>query len=475
MTLRIGILGAARIAPGALIEPAAEIDGVTVSAVAARDRSRAEAFAAEHEIPNVFDDYDELCSSETVDAVYVALPASHHRRWSITAMRAGKDVLCEKPMAMNAVEAAEMVAVAEQTDRVLMEAFHWRYHPFASAMKTWLDTMVGDVESVSAVFDVAIADPGDIRYQVELGGGALMDLGCYPLNWVRYLLGPDPTVESATAVEQPAEVDQSLAATLRFPRFPDARVDISCSMAPEADLTAKVEVVGSAGRLVAVNPLAPHRGNRLEFHPIDGPTRTAEPIEGPSTYHHQLAAFVEAVRTRVPPPTSGAESVANMATIDACYRAAGMKPRGLTGRGRPVEVDRSGVDNCFGCGQANDQGLRLAFEQRADGTVEAVHHPAAHHCGLDTVVHGGIQATILDEVMGVAAQLSLPGDAGDAACVTAEMSLRYRRPVPMDGPVVARATVEQIVGRDIHVTGRIVDDEGQPLTEATSRWRQLRV
>lgn len=139
-----------------------------------------------------------------------------------------------------------------------------------------------------------------------------------------------------------------------------------------------------------------------------------------------------------------------------------------------VLVDRSMVDRCFGCGAANDDGLQLTFSQFADGTVETRHRTAPHHCGLDTIVHGGIQATILDEVMGVAAQLSLPADASDMACVTAEMNLQYRRPVPMTDEVVARAVIERTDGRDIYVSGAIIDEDGQALTAASSRWRQLR-
>lgn len=141
----------------------------------------------------------------------------------------------------------------------------------------------------------------------------------------------------------------------------------------------------------------------------------------------------------------------------------------------PVEVDRSMVDRCFGCGQGNDEGLRLLFTRYSDGTVETRHRPLPHHCGLDTVVHGGIQATVLDEVMGVAAQLSLPEDASDLACVTAEMNLRYRKPVPMDGELVARAKLDRVDGRDMYVAGGIFDENGDALTEADSRWRQLRM
>ena len=139
-----------------------------------------------------------------------------------------------------------------------------------------------------------------------------------------------------------------------------------------------------------------------------------------------------------------------------------------------MAIDRSGVDRCFGCGQANDGGLKLRFARYADGTVEVRHRTSPHHCGLDTVVHGGIQATILDEVMGIAAQLALPSDASDLACVTAEMHLRYRRPVPLVDEVVARARVERIDEPDYFVVGAIVGPDGRALTEATSRWRQLR-
>lgn len=139
----------------------------------------------------------------------------------------------------------------------------------------------------------------------------------------------------------------------------------------------------------------------------------------------------------------------------------------------PIEIDRQGVSRCFGCGHANPEGLRLRFSRYEDGTVETLHRTAAHHCGLDTVVHGGIQAAILDEVMGVAAQLGLPEKSGDQACVTAEMNLTYRRPVPMADQVRAQARLVSVDGRDLHVEGMIVADDGTVLTRATSRWRQL--
>lgn len=144
------------------------------------------------------------------------------------------------------------------------------------------------------------------------------------------------------------------------------------------------------------------------------------------------------------------------------------------GQPQPVEMDRAGVSRCFGCGQANDQGLRLVFTRYDDGTVETRHRTANHHCGLDTVVHGGIQASILDEVMGVAAQLGLDDRADAAPCVTAEMHLTYVRPVPMADEVVAQARLTRVDGRDLYVEGSIIASDGAPLTTAHSRWRQLR-
>ncbi|MDA3040849.1 MAG: PaaI family thioesterase [Actinomycetota bacterium] len=146
----------------------------------------------------------------------------------------------------------------------------------------------------------------------------------------------------------------------------------------------------------------------------------------------------------------------------------------MNGEPAAVAIDRVGVGRCFGCGQANEGGLRLKFFQLPDGVVETRHRAASHHCGLDTVVHGGIQATILDEVMGVAAQLALPTDGSNLACVTVEMMLSYRRPVPMDEDVVARGWHVRNEGRDLHVGGAIVAADGTELTVATSRWRQLR-
>ncbi|NNK91378.1 MAG: Gfo/Idh/MocA family oxidoreductase, partial [Acidimicrobiia bacterium] len=147
--LRFGILGAARIAPLALVEPVAKIDSVEITRVAARDRARAEAFAEEHGIANVADDYRAVIEADDVDVVYNPLPMSLHAEWTIAALRAGKDVFCEKPFASNATEAVEMVRVAEEEGRVLGEAFHYRYHPmFLRILDEVRSGRIGSVERV---------------------------------------------------------------------------------------------------------------------------------------------------------------------------------------------------------------------------------------------------------------------------------------------------------------------------------------
>src|SRR5262249_20853387 len=133
-TVRIGILGAARIAPSAVIKPAQHCAEATVAAVAARDRSRAEAFAAKHGVPNVRDSYDALIADPEIDAIYNPLPNGLHAEWTIAALEAGKHVLCEKPFTANTKEAEDVAGVATRAGRVVMEAFHYRYHPLAHRM-----------------------------------------------------------------------------------------------------------------------------------------------------------------------------------------------------------------------------------------------------------------------------------------------------------------------------------------------------
>jgi predicted dehydrogenase len=321
--VRFGVLGAARIAPLALLEPAARLPGVRVTRVAARQPERARAFALEHGIPGVSASYAELVEADDVDVVYNPLPISLHAEWTIAALRAGKHVLCEKPFASNAIEAAEMVAVAVAEDRVLGEAFHYRYHPlFTRLLEVVASGVLGSLEHLEAVFNVPVERP-DIRWDYATGGGSLMDLGCYPVSWVRHVTGSEPVVESAEAVEDPERVDASISAQLRFPSGATATVRSSMTTGPEIHLA----VVGSRGRVDVANPLAPQLGNNLVIQSEAG--HSEGPIDAGVTYQHMLRDFVDHVVHGLPYPTQGVDSVANMTVIDAIYQAAGLPLRGL--------------------------------------------------------------------------------------------------------------------------------------------------
>ena len=320
--VRFGVLGAARITPAALLAPAAASDDVEVVVVGARDEQRAKGWAAEHGIERVARGYADVIDDPDIDAVYNALPASHHRQWTIAALEAGKHVLCEKPFALNAAEAAEMVDAGQRSGRVLCEAFHWRFHPLADRIIALLPE-VGTVKEIGAVFTAAIPDTTDIRYDLALGGGALMDLGCYPVHWIRTVMGEEPVVESAQARQGPPAVDVELTGQLRFPG--GARASVRCSM--DGDFAARLDIEGERGALRVINPLAPHFGHALSLE-IGGGEPTNETVPGATTYKHQLDAFVAAVRSGQPTVTGGRDAVGNMQVIDDLYTAAGLPIRG---------------------------------------------------------------------------------------------------------------------------------------------------
>ena len=184
--IRIGTLGTSRIATAALLEPAAVLPGVTVTAVAARDLARAQALALRHGIPVAYGSYDELLADPDVDAVYNPLPNSLHGPWTLKAIAAGKHVLCEKPFASNAGQAALVADAASASGLVVMEAMHYRYHPLVQRFRDLVTGgELGPLRHVQGWTTFIISGPGDIRYDYDLAGGALMDGGCYAIDCLR--------------------------------------------------------------------------------------------------------------------------------------------------------------------------------------------------------------------------------------------------------------------------------------------------
>jgi len=328
MTIRLGLVAASRIAVRAIIEPLPDVDGVELTAVAARDLDRARQAADDWNAPLAFGSYDELMASDEVDAVYIGTPASLHREWAIAAIEAGKHVLCERPFAANADDARLIADAARGSDVVVMEAFHWRYHPFAQQIRDVLDSgVLGRIDTIEAAFDIPEGGipRGDIRWDLPLGGGATMDLGCYSIQWVRFAAGSDPDVVAAHAVCPVDDIDGSLGAELRWPSGVTGHVH-SSMIAPGDSVEAWLRVTGEHGRMIATNPLAPQQGTSMIIVEVDG-RMWFRPAEPTSTYFHQLVAFRDAIVDGAPFPTTADDGVRNMEIVDACYRAAGLPPR----------------------------------------------------------------------------------------------------------------------------------------------------
>jgi predicted dehydrogenase len=324
VNLRIGVLGAARIAPPAIVKPARAVDGTEVVAVAARDRARAERFARRHGIPTVHTSYDALLADPDVDAVYNPLPNGLHGHWTVRAVDAGKHVLCEKPFAANAAEARSVAAAVGGRGLAVMEAFHWRYHPLADRLLEIVGSgEIGSLRHVQASMLAPLPKRDDIRWQIALAGGSCMDMGCYPISFVRVATGEEPLVLRARAKERSPGIDRYLDADLTFPSGVTGRV--VCGMWSGRGLDVRARIVGNAGEIRVLNPFAPQYFSRLVVRTSAG--RRRERVVRTPTYEFQLRAFLHTVESGEEPLTGLAFAVANMAAVDACYEAAGLAPR----------------------------------------------------------------------------------------------------------------------------------------------------
>jgi len=245
MSLRIGVLGAARIADSFMVGARAS-SRVEVVAVASRERARGEAFAKTHGLARACS-YDELLADPQIDAIYNPLPNGLHAAWSIAAARAGKHVLCEKPLATSEADAQAMFDAADAAGVVLLEAFPYMFQPETLAIERAIaDGAIGQVQTMFATFGFTMADPANVRLDAALGGGALWDAGCYPVSFVRQVFGARPIRVSSVARwigAAGAQIDQTLAATLEFSAGGIAQ--ISCSFATAVHRRALI--MGSAG------------------------------------------------------------------------------------------------------------------------------------------------------------------------------------------------------------------------------------
>ncbi|MBB3047913.1 putative dehydrogenase [Litorivivens lipolytica] len=322
--LRIGVLGAARITPMALVSPARENPQIELVGIAARDVKRAQKFAAKHGLTQVFSSYEELLASPDIDAIYNPLPNGLHGHWTIAALEAGKHVLCEKPFTANAEEAERVAEVARRSGLVVMEAFHYRYHALTARMLEIIASgELGELRHVKSWMHIPLVIE-DIRWDYRLAGGTLMDVGCYAIHLLRTLAGQEPEVASVETKLKRENIDRRVDAEFTFPGGFTGEMHIS--MLSRKLIGAGAEVTGSLGSMRVFNPIAPQLLHRLTVT-AGGKSRKETVPKQPSSYAAQLQAFADAVLDGAPFPTTADDAIANMKVIDACYRTAGLPLR----------------------------------------------------------------------------------------------------------------------------------------------------
>jgi len=334
--LRLGILGTGNIARQ-FVGGLGSSSRTVVQAVASRRADTADAFASAHRIPAAYGSYHDLLHDKSVDAVYVSLPNSLHHEWTVAALRAGKHVLCEKPIAANAAEAEEMFDVAQRVGKVLVEAFMYRSHPLFHAVEqsVW-GREFGDLKLIRTSFCFRTTRvEGNIRFDRTLAGGALMDIGCYCLNFSRRLAEAEPTSAHAVGVLHPSGVDESASGVLTFPGGVTA--SFTCGMAMHADNTAYV--CGTEGYLEIPVPWKPaaqgaeYRLVRGTPPKMDGPAKatpapTAKQVRvvnaGRELYALEADDFAAGAQDGSSPMrVSREDSVGNMRLLDELRRQVG--------------------------------------------------------------------------------------------------------------------------------------------------------
>ena len=323
--LRWGILSTAKIAREKVIPGIKGADRCSIVAIASRDEERARAVAAAHGIPTVHGSYEALLADPTVDAVYIPLPNHLHAEWAIAAARAGKHVLCEKPLAMTAADAERMIDAADRAGVVLMEAFMYRHHPsWVATRELVAGGRIGRLTSVQSWYSYFNDDPRNIRNIAEAGGGALYDIGCYNVNLSRMLFGGEPRRIESSIVRDPASrVDVLTSAILEF----DAGIaTFTCSTRAEPDQ--RVHISGTEGRIEIEIPfnIPPDRPTRIRLshggEPPVHPDTEVLTFETADPYSCEATAFAAAVLDHTAVPVPPADAVANLQVIQRIFDAA---------------------------------------------------------------------------------------------------------------------------------------------------------
>jgi predicted dehydrogenase len=323
---RWGVLGVAKIALDKIIPAIQTGHTGRVVAIASRTKNKAEAAAARFSIPHAYGSYEELLADPEVDAIYIPLPNHLHVPWSIRALEAGKHVLCEKPIARDAAEASQLLAVRERTGLLVQEAAMVRTHPrWLGAREIVRSGRLGELRSVTGFFSYFNDSPANVRHQPNMGGGGLLDIGFYPITMSRFIFEAEPLrVMGLLEIDPRFGVDRLASAILEFPRG-HAIFTCSTQLVPYQNL----DILGTRGRVGVEIPWSmPHeRPSRLVVQ-VDGGSRAAgEGVEeiwfSPcDQWGVQCDRFCEAIANGDPAPVPIEDAVANMRVMDAVFRSA---------------------------------------------------------------------------------------------------------------------------------------------------------
>jgi predicted dehydrogenase len=318
-TLRWGILSTANIGIKAVVPAIQRASNCEVVALASRDHARAQEAATKLDIPKAYGSYEELLADAGIDAVYNPLPNSLHREWSEKALRAGKHVLCEKPLGLSAAEAVEMAEVAEESGKTLMEAFMYRFHPrFEKLRELLAGGAVGELRLIRSAFTFRVRDTGNIRFDPALGGGALYDVGCYCINIIRTLSGEEPDQVTAQA-HWSGGVDDILVGTLHLGGVL-AHFDCALTL-PRREF---IELVGTEGVLEATSPFVVGHDSVTITERHEGQEDTNHTVPGADEYQLMAEHFADCVLHDKSLRYPISDATHNMKAIDALYKAVGM-------------------------------------------------------------------------------------------------------------------------------------------------------
>ena len=324
--LRWGLLGAARInrsiIPALRASPRSEL-----VAVASRDPARAAAYAREWGIPRTFGRYEDLLADREIDVVYNPLPNSLHAEWTIRAARAGKHVLCEKPLAISVEEVDAIAKAAREASVVVAEGLMYRHQNLTREVRAMVERgMLGELRVVRGCFTFPLTREGDVRLDPALGGGCLWDLGVYPISYARMMIGSEPSEAFGWQTLGPTGIDVAFAGQLRFP----SNVVLQCDTGFRAAFRRDVEIVGSEASLFIPNPFKP--GPSEPVHLVRGDERQTIDVAGSDAhlYLGEVEDLADAVLLGRPPAVSLVDSRGTVAAIVALLASAR--------EGRPVKV-----------------------------------------------------------------------------------------------------------------------------------------